>query len=59
MDSRPLSKGLLPGIVKPNSPIHFLLFSYFGSPEMQHIEAAKVLTKKHLGIPLRTTYRKA
>jgi len=58
VDSRSLSSGLVPGIVKPNSQIRFLLTPYFGSPEMQYVESAKVLTKKHLGISLRTTYRK-
>jgi hypothetical protein len=57
VDSRPLSSSLLSGILRPNSPIHFLLFPYFGSPEMQYVENAKILTKKHLGIPLRTVYR--
>jgi hypothetical protein len=59
VDSRPLPESLLPGIVRPNSPIHFLLYPYWGSPEMEYIEDAKILTKKHLGIPMRTTYRKS
>jgi hypothetical protein len=54
MDSRPLPDCFLPAVAKPSSPIQFLLFPYLGSPEMTYIENAKVLTKKHLGIPLRT-----
>jgi hypothetical protein len=49
---------LIPAVLKPGSTIHFLLMPYFGSPEMKYIESAKVLTKKHLGIPQRTVYRK-
>ena len=54
VDSRPLPNCFLPTAAKPNSPIPFCLFPYLGSPEMTYIENAKILTKKHLGIPLRT-----
>ncbi|MGA2279149.1 MAG: hypothetical protein ABSG80_02465 [Verrucomicrobiota bacterium] len=57
VDSRPLPKNLLPWIVKQNSQTLFQLFPYSGSYEMQRVESVKVLTKKHLGIPLRTVYR--
>ena len=53
VDSRPLPSCFLNAAAKPNLPIPFLLCPYLGSPEMSYIENAKVLTKKHLGIPLR------
>ena len=57
IDSRPLPESLFHWIIKPNSRILFQLLPYFGSYEMRYIEEAKVLTKKHLGIPARTIYR--
>jgi hypothetical protein len=54
VDSRPLPNCFLPTVAKPSAQIPFLLFPYFSSPEMDYIEKAKVLTKKYLGIPLRT-----
>ena len=54
VDSQPLPNCFFPTAAKPNSPIPFCLFPYLGSPEMTYIENAKILTKKHLGIPLRT-----
>jgi hypothetical protein len=54
VDSRPIPDCFQGTVVKQNAQIPFLLFPYFGSPEMEYIEKAKVLTKKHLGIPLKT-----
>lgn len=58
VDSRPLPLATSEGIIKSNGPVLFFLFPYFGSPEMEAVEGAKVLAKKHMGIPLKTVYRR-
>jgi len=57
VDARPIREAYRPWVLKPGSPAMFILYQYIGSYEMKDIELGKIQVKRHLGLPLRTTYR--